>query len=91
MAAGYNEAMAATEAKYKVYMHQDVFIVQKDFLYRLLGLFEDETVGMVGMVGATRLPENAIMWYGDRVGRIYRCSIYDMNESVIGKTEGNYT
>lgn len=91
MAAGYNEAMAATEAKYKVYMHQDVFMVRKDFLYRLLELFGDETVGMVGMVGAIRLPENAIMWYGVRVGRIYRCSIYDMNESVIGITEGDYT
>ena len=29
MAAGYNQGMKATDAKYKVYLHQDVLLVKK--------------------------------------------------------------
>ena len=32
MADGYNEAMQQTDAKYKVFLHQDVFIVYKNFM-----------------------------------------------------------
>ena len=36
MTSGYNEGMHASDAKYKVYMHQDVFIVNKNFIADLL-------------------------------------------------------
>ena len=32
MAAGYNSAMAATDAKYKIYIHQDTFILNPNFM-----------------------------------------------------------
>ena len=32
MTAGYNEAMKTSDAKYKVYMHQDVMIIEKYFI-----------------------------------------------------------
>ena len=32
MTAGYNEGMKASDAKYKVYLHQDTFITEKTFL-----------------------------------------------------------
>lgn len=32
MAGGYNEAMKQTNAKYKVYLHQDTMIVNKYFI-----------------------------------------------------------
>jgi hypothetical protein len=78
MTAGYNEAMQGSDAKYKIYLHQDVMLVEQDFLNRLLSIFADEKVGMVGMVGSPRLPENGVMWYGDRIGSIYSCSGYGM-------------
>lgn len=53
----YNEAMRVSNAKYKVYMHQDTFIINKRFLYDMLQIFEDSSVGMIGMVGCELLPE----------------------------------
>lgn len=90
MAAGYNEGMRASEAKYKVYLHQDVFIVNENFISDLLEVFEEEQIGMAGMVGAPELPENAIMWNGPRVGKLYFNMIYQSGESVIGEIEGKY-
>lgn len=68
MASGYNEGMCASNAKYKIYMHQDVFIVNRYFIYDILSIFRsDKNVGMVGLVGSPRLPKNGIMWLEDRV------------------------
>lgn len=36
MAAGYNEGMRQSDAKYKVYLHQDVFVVYQNFIYEFL-------------------------------------------------------
>lgn len=90
MTAGYNEGMYASDAKYKVYMHQDVFIVNKNFIADMLQIFSNEKIGMLGMVGATKLPENSIMWYGPRVGKLYYNSIYEAGESEIGEIDGAY-
>lgn len=90
MTAGYNEGMEASDAKYKVYLHQDVMIVEKDFIYKLLDVFEDESVGMVGMVGSPRMPENKVMWYSKRYGQIYANNIYSMNLINFGDVKGRY-
>lgn len=72
MTSGYNEGREATDAKYKVYLHQDVFIVYKDFLLSMLEIFEsDENIGMIGMVGAPKMPPGGMMWYGHREGQLY--------------------
>lgn len=76
MTAGYNEAMRASDARYKIYLHQDVMLVERDFLNRLLLIFADRRIGMVGMVGSIHLPENAVMWYGKRIGSIYGSNGY---------------
>lgn len=90
MAAGYNEAMQASDAKYKIYLHQDVMIVEVKFLEYLLHIFENPEVGMIGMVGAPELPENGVMWYGERVGRLYTSNIYLMGDAIIGEVQGDY-
>ena len=58
LTSGYNEGMRASDAKYKVYLHQDVMIVEPDFIARLLHIFEDPEIGMVDMLGTPHLPEN---------------------------------
>lgn len=69
MTAGYNEGMCASDAKYKVYLHQDVFIINRNFIQDFLDVFEqDEKIGMIGMVGASRLSTSGIMWEGARQG-----------------------
>lgn len=72
MTSGYNEGMRATDAKYKVYLHQDVFIIYKGFLQAVLDIFQsDSAIGMIGMVGAPRMPVGGVMWYGAREGALY--------------------
>lgn len=91
MAAGYNEAMEASDAKYKVYLHQDVFLVNKDFISDMLHIFQEPTIGMFGLAGSPKLPENAVMWSGDRTGRIFSSNIKESGEVWIGAMEKPYT
>lgn len=52
MAAGYNVGMKNSDAKYKVYMHQDVFIINENFIEDILKIFaSDRQIGLLGMVG----------------------------------------
>ncbi|MBJ8104029.1 MULTISPECIES: glycosyltransferase family protein [Bacillus cereus group] len=71
MTSGYNKAVSHP-AKYKVYLHQDVFIVNHAFLYEMLNLFNShEHLGMIGMVGAQYVPPNGL-WHEGRgvVGKV---------------------
>ena len=73
MTAGYNEAMKASDAKYKIYLHQDTFIRNRDFLGDILRIFAvDPQIGMIGMIGAPELDSRGIMWKKTRVGNFYR-------------------
>jgi len=59
----YNDAMRGSDAKFKIYLHQDTFIKNKNFLSDICRIFtRDPTIGMIGVVGARRLPSNGI-WF----------------------------
>lgn len=90
MTSGYNEGMRASNAKYKIYLHQDVMIVEKYFIHKLLKIFQDEEVGMIGMVGSPKLPENKVMWKGYRVGKIYANNIYSTKLIDFGEISEDY-
>lgn len=68
MAGGYQEAMFSSDAKYKIYMHQDVFFINKDILIKLMEIFRsDALVGMIGLIGAEKLaPGNPCWWIGTK-------------------------
>ena len=62
MCAAYNLGMRSSDAKYKVYMHQDVFIRDSRFLEKTLRIFKEHPkTGMIGMAGGcllyTSLPD----------------------------------
>ncbi len=60
MVQGYRAGMQASDAKYKVYLRQDVFILNRNFIPDLLNIFKkDEKIGLIGMAGCSKLPENA--------------------------------
>lgn len=81
MTAGYNAAMQSSQAKYKIYLHQDTFIVNPDFIQDFLNVFrQDEKIGMIGMVGSPMLPQSGIMWEGQRCGAIYSGNIVETIE-----------
>lgn len=73
MAAGYNEAMKQSDAKYKVYLHQDTFIINKNFIYDIISIFNaDKEIGMIGCAGAKYIPKSGIWWESScNVGKIY--------------------
>ncbi len=73
MASGYNEGMCSSDAKYKIYLHQDTFIVEPFFLDKLIKIFKkNPKVGMVGIVGAPKLSKDGVMWHEPRCGNFYR-------------------
>lgn len=71
MTAGYQAAMQSCNSKYKVYIHQDVFIRNRDFLKHIIKIFqEDEKIGLIGMIGRKRLPEKLLVAADWDVGNI---------------------
>jgi len=72
MAGGYNAAMAASDAVYKVYLHQDTFILNRNFIPDVLRVFaESSRIGLLGVAGCQALPASGIWWEGrDRFGKV---------------------
>lgn len=53
--------MQSAEAKYKVYLHQDVFILNQNFILDVLKVFQiDDQIGILGMDGTRNLGTDAI-------------------------------
>ena len=69
MCVGYNTGMRESTAKYKVYLHQDVFIKNKNFVIDIISMFKNNSnVGMIGMVGGIGMPQNAVTYLAWNVG-----------------------
>lgn len=53
----YNRAIKMTDAKYKVYIHQDVYIINPNFIRDVIEIFKaNRKIGMIGVVGAKTIP-----------------------------------
>lgn len=69
---GYREAIEATDAYYKVFLHQDVFVLNQNFVEDVLNIFQSNSeIGLIGMVGTRQLPESGVMWDEKRIGKIF--------------------
>lgn len=69
MAAGYNAAMHDSDAKYKVYLHQDVFILNENFIQDMIRIFESNPeYGMLGVIGSNRIITSGNYWINWNVG-----------------------
>ncbi|MGG3738365.1 glycosyltransferase [Aeribacillus pallidus] len=92
IASGYNQGMRQTDAKYKVYLHQDVFIVNKNFLYDIIALFEKyPKLGMIGVAGAKTVPKNGVWWEStQRFGKVYDSHTGEMKLLSFKDTELDY-
>lgn len=72
MTSGYNRAMRQSDAKYKVYLHQDVFILNENFIYDIIKCFEmDAELGMLGIAGSRKVPNDARVWDSLDIGGCY--------------------
>lgn len=95
MTSGYNEGMNSSNAKYKVYMHQDCFLVNKHFIQDMVSIFSsDVNIGMIGLNGTEKLPENGVIWSGRRVPESYELENgweayrYDREKDGLWEVEG---
>lgn len=87
MCAGYNEAMQSTDAKYKIYMHQDVFIRDVEFLDKIVQIFkENSKIGMLGMVGGVRMPKTGVVYRAWNIGKV-DCREPDLSYYLEGDTK----
>lgn len=75
MTAAYNAAMESSDARYKVYLHQDVFIYHQDFIGDILKVFQaDKQIGLLGVIGGVNLPQNAVIWNAWNRGSTLACN-----------------
>ncbi len=71
MCQAYNIGMNASDAKYKIYMHQDVFITEELFISKIIHIFENnKDIGMIGMVGAECIPSSGVFFNSYNVGKV---------------------
>lgn len=61
MAAGYNQGMQSSDAKYKVYVTQDTLITNRYFIRDVIKIFnQDKSIGIIGVLGTEIIPTSAI-------------------------------
>lgn len=98
MASGYNQAMKASDAKYKIYMHQDTFIINENFIEDIIGIFDDKSIGALGVIGSddflTNSVTNVFDVYGGVVSQNTRDRIipnkYVFGQKKHGRIDGKY-
>lgn len=72
MAAGYQEGMYASNAKYKVYLHQDVFIINVNFIKDILQIFaQNKQIGMIGCIGARHISGQKLPIHSWDTGKLF--------------------
>lgn len=87
IASAYNQAIKQSDAKYKIYLHQDVLIINPNFINDILELFiPHPDIGMIGMIGNTSIASNGCPWENPeqnskRIGKVftdfvYKCGLY---------------
>lgn len=84
MTGGYQAAMEESDAKYKVYLHQDTFIVYADFIKEIIAIFQkNPEYGMLGVLGSNTFAKDGCYWDKWNVGMTDVCnSLQAMNLSM---------
>lgn len=87
----YQAAMEASNARYKIYLHVDAYIAYRGLLPELLHLFRTyPALGLVGLVGATRLPPSGIFWMDNFAycyGRVWQNSAPGFPASLFSRAD----
>ena len=92
MAHGYNEAMKVSDAKYKVYMHQDVFIRNRLFIRDILRIFKrNDDIGMIGVIGSRIIPTSGV-WLesSSKCGKVFDSHTGEIQLWSFGDVQGEY-
>jgi len=92
MAAGYNQGMRRSQAKYKIYLHQDTLVVNKTLIADIRHVFRDPAIGLIGVIGCRSLPKTGVWWDGLRTfGRVlHACEPESVTDTVCQQPPGEY-
>lgn len=72
---GYQQAMEQTDAEYKIYMHQDVFLINPDFLLEMVQLFERHPqAALAGVMGAGGISADRRFYRSWDLGNVIGCN-----------------
>lgn len=93
MTAAYNDGMRRTNARYKVYIHQDVMLLNPYLIYELCEIFANSDVGLVGVAGVEKMPESGMWWDNDGHGdyrNLYQDSVLNRGHTLHNHFEELY-
>ena len=72
ISSGYNEGMKKARGKYKVYLHQDVYIINQNFIKDIIDIFENDNIGIIGCSGSKDIPDSLVWWESKSLfGKVY--------------------
>jgi len=92
MTDGYQAGMESSDAKYKIYIHQDVWINNKNFLITMVREFQKHPeYGILGVVGSRSLPLNGVWWEGEKIGAIRDRVSGEMSEYLFERNDRECT
>lgn len=84
-----NRALALSDAKYKIYINDEVCLVQPHVLEEMLAIFADAAVGMVGALGSPSLPvDGNVLSSAHKRGAVYVPSEEGFSELRFGDAAG---
>ncbi|MGL5712429.1 MAG: glycosyltransferase, partial [Paraclostridium sp.] len=80
IASAYNYGLKESKGKYKIYMDEDVCILNKNILIDSLNIFDkDENISVIGIVGSKDISPNGVWWEGkEKYGKVVESSTGDM-------------
>lgn len=85
LAAQYNHILEKDDAKYKIYVSDNISWIHSDIAFRLLNLFfSDSRVGMIGLMGS-ELPLDGLL---SGAKRIYGCYSYQQEDDRVRRYMG---
>lgn len=91
-AAQANKALTLSDAKYKIYINDDVRLVRSQSIEELLTVFEDVSIGMVGVLGSQSLPRDGNVLGSDyKRGVVYVPTGRDLSEMRFGEVSEEET
>lgn len=91
-AAQANRALTLSDAKYKIYINDDVRLVRSQLIEELLAVFEDVSIGMVGVLGSQSLPVDGNVLGSDyKRGVVYVPTGRDLSEMRFGEVSEEET
>ena len=89
-AAQVNKVLAETDAKYKIYINDDVCLVRKQAIKEMLAIFEDEGIAMLGIFGSQSLPVSGNLFDSSyKCGAVYLPTEGDISEMRFGDVTGD--